>query len=122
MTELALNQDVAEYLRLAVETTLRDTFNFSVKFEQWSLDKRALALDASVACAVARTENNCDRGTLILALSRPAVMKILQTYCIKDTENAAIVNDKTIVFALVHSVSPGDGLHERMRLERFVEI
>ena len=93
MTELALNQDVAEYLRLAVETTLRDTFNFSVKFEQWSLDKRALALDASVACAVAMTEDNCDRGTLILALSRPAVMKILQTYGIKDTENAAVVND-----------------------------
>lgn len=93
MTDLSLDQEVAEYLRLAVETTLRDTFNLAVKVEPWSLDKRALALDASIACAVAMKEDNRDRGTLILALSRPAVVKILQTYGITDTDNPAVMND-----------------------------
>ncbi len=93
MTGLALDQEVAEFLRIAVETTLRDTFNFDIKVEKWSLDKRALALDASVACSVAMKESDRDHGTLILALSRPAVVKILQTYGITDTDNAAVMND-----------------------------
>lgn len=93
MTELSLDQEVAEYLRLAVETTLRDTFNFTIKVEPWSLDKRALALDASIACAVTMQESSRHQGTLIIALSRPAVVKILQTYGITDTDNAAVLND-----------------------------
>ena len=37
-------------------------------------------------------------------------------------ENAAVIDDQAIVLALIHAVRAGNGLHERVRLERFVEI
>ena len=37
-------------------------------------------------------------------------------------ENAAVIDDQAVVLALVHAVRAGNGLHERVRLERLVEI
>lgn len=123
MTELALNQEIAEFLRQAVETTLQDTFNFKIKVEKWSLDKRALALDTSIACAVAMKESHRDHGTLILALSRPAVIKILQTYGITETDDVAVMNDAVeeitnMVYGLVKTALNRRGCRFVMSLPR----
>ncbi len=37
-------------------------------------------------------------------------------------QDAAIVDDETVVLSLMNAVRPSDGLHQRMRLKRFVEI
>ncbi len=37
-------------------------------------------------------------------------------------EDADVVDDEAVVLVLVYSVGPGDGLHQRMGLQRLVEV
>ena len=40
----------------------------------------------------------------------------------KVLEYPAVIHDQAVVLALVHPVGAGDGLHQRVSLERFVEV
>ena len=56
------------------------------------------------------------------AVSRVALAGERRERLAQVLEDAAVVDDEAVVLALVHAVGARDGLHERMRLERLVQV
>ncbi|MGB9154562.1 MAG: chemotaxis protein CheX [Alphaproteobacteria bacterium] len=121
-----MNKEIAKALRIAIETTLNDTFKISTRMESWSLEKGPLALEPFVACTIDMKENGASCGTFILAFSYETIAKAIDAYGIVDDKNIEILNDaaaeiSNMIYGSFKTAVNKMGRHYCMEIPRILE-